>query len=410
MMACPGLSSNNFLSTVLNAVDCQAQAIGSGGYQALAASGSSVLLTLTGLLTLFVALYGYRMLLGEGPGVRDTVLALAKIGIILAMATSWPAFRTLIYDVAFRAPAELASEIGRPAQLPGADGGLVDRLDYADQSLIALGYLGTGEPGEPPRAGARAPQPGPAPLPPAPLAGFNEFTLSGTRVIFLAGSITSLSAPWLLAGLLLALGPFFIAFLLFDGTRGVFEGWLRVLGGAALGALGASIVLGVELALIEPWLGQLIATRLAGYPTPGVAVELFAVSLIFALILGAVLYGVGRVAHGFRLPRTWRMAPQEIQCRPQANLPQTFDSRAASVDESRTRAVVIADAIAASQRRAAGPVVVTGGLAPGSLAPGATQVRPGLSGEPAPLPLGQSQKRRTTTRSSISVERRNRRA
>ena len=31
----------------------------------------------------------------------------------------------------------------------------------------------------------------------------------------------------LIAGLLLALGPFFVAFLLFDGTRGLFEGWVR---------------------------------------------------------------------------------------------------------------------------------------------------------------------------------------
>ena len=68
----------------------------------------------------------------------------------------------------------------------------------------------------------------------------------------------------LVAGLLLALGPFFIAFLLFDGTRGLFEGWLRVLGGAALGALGTAIVLGVELALLEPWLADLLACRLAG--------------------------------------------------------------------------------------------------------------------------------------------------
>ncbi|WP_374524019.1 type IV secretion system protein [Sphingopyxis sp.] len=412
-MACPGLSSDNFLSAVLNAVDCQAQAIGSGGYQALAAPGSSLSLTLTGLLTLFVAFYGYRMLLGEGPSVRDGVLALAKIGIVLALATSWPAFRTLIYDVVFRAPAQLASEIGRPAHLPGAGGGLVGRLVYADQSLIALGYLGTGEAGEPPRAGAAPLQPGLAPLTPAPLSEFNELMFGGARMMFLTGSITSLTAPWLIAGLLLALGPFFIAFLLFEGTRGVFEGWLRVLGGAALGALGASIVLGVELAMIEPWLGQLIATRLAGYPTPGVAVELFAVTLIFALTLGAVLYGVGWVAYGFRLPETWRIMPQEVSGRLRAHSRQIVDSRSGSADESRTRAVAIADAAAASHRREAGRVAMAGGLAPASVALGAAQVRPGLGGDlarAAPLPLGQSQKRRTTTRSSASSGRRDRRA
>ena len=38
-----------------------------------------------------------------------------------------------------------------------------------------------------------------------------------------------------LAGLLLALGPLFAIFLLFEGTRGLFEGWVRGLAGAALG-------------------------------------------------------------------------------------------------------------------------------------------------------------------------------
>ena len=73
---------------------------------------------------------------------------------------------------------------------------------------------------------------------------------------------------------LLALGPFFIAFLLFDGTRGLFEGWLRVLAGTFLGAVGSAVVLGVELALLEPWLGQLLALRAVGQSIPGVPVEL----------------------------------------------------------------------------------------------------------------------------------------
>lgn len=412
-MACPSLPSANFLSGVLNAVDCHAQAIGSGGYQALAAPGSSISLTLTGLLTLFVAFYGYRMLLGVGASVRDAVLALAKIGIVLTLATSWPAFRTVIYDVAFRAPAQLASEIGRPAQLPGAGGGLVGRLDYADQSLLALGYMGTGEPGEPRRATAPPLQPNLSPTPPAPLSAFSEMMLGGARVLFLTGAIGSLAAPWLVAGLLLALGPFFVAFLLFGGTRGVFEGWLRVLGGAAMGALGASIALGVELAMIEPWLAQLIAARMAGYPAPGIAVELFAVALIFALTLGAILYGAGRVAYGFRLPDGWRLVPQDIKERLQVSSRQSVDSRADPAVGDRTRAAMIADAVAAAQRREASPVVVAGGSAPVSVSQAAAQVRPGLGGNQArnaPQPLGQSHRRRTTTRSSASAGRRDRRS
>ena len=90
-MACPSISPGGaFLSGVLSYVDCQAQAIGQGGYQALTAPGSIVAVLLTGLLTIFVALFGYRMIMGQTPGTRDGVMALVKIGVVLALATSWP--------------------------------------------------------------------------------------------------------------------------------------------------------------------------------------------------------------------------------------------------------------------------------------------------------------------------------
>jgi len=68
MAACQPLTyESGFVSGVLNFTDCQAQNIGAGGYQALAAPGSTLSIVLTGLLTIFVALYGYRMLFGQTP-------------------------------------------------------------------------------------------------------------------------------------------------------------------------------------------------------------------------------------------------------------------------------------------------------------------------------------------------------
>jgi type IV secretion system protein VirB6 len=110
MAACRGLSPDGpFVSDMLGYVDCQAQTIGAAGYHALATPGSSASLALTGLLTLFVALFGYRMLFAQAPGIRDAVVAIVKLGIVLALATSWPAYRTILYDVALHAPAELAA-------------------------------------------------------------------------------------------------------------------------------------------------------------------------------------------------------------------------------------------------------------------------------------------------------------
>ena len=405
MMACPALPASSFLGGLIDFVDCQAQAIGAGGYQALSAPGSTLSVVLTGLLTLFVALFGYRMLFGHAPGVRDGVLALAKIGIVLALALSWPAYRALIYDVALRGPAELAADIGAPAGLPGAHGGLVARLDNADRFFVALAALGPGDVD----AAARASPP--LQIAPPPAAGFDALALGGSRMLFLSSALAALAAVRMIAGLLLALGPFFFAFLLFDATRGLFEGWLRVLSGAAIGALGTAVVLGVELALLEPWLADLFARRTAEIAIPGAPVELLVVTFVFALVLVAILAASARVAYGFRMPAAWRSATAHLASNLRAAELQLAPAGAAAsavtpaVD--RSRAAMVADAVAATQRREGASTVVAATFETGSSARPAP--RHGLAGDVAdapPPPLGQSFRRRTATRHSASAVRR----
>jgi type IV secretion system protein VirB6 len=413
MMACERIPSDDaVLSGVLDYIDCQAQTIGAEGYRALAAPGSSLSLVLLGFLTLFVALFGYRMLLGQGPGVRDGVLALIKIGIVLALATGWTAYRTLIYDVAFHGPAEIAAEIGRPSALPGAGGGLVARLDQADRTIVALAGLGTGDPVEG-AATTPAAEPGQPALPTAAAReaqAYDGLAMAGARVLFLAGAIGSLAAVRLIAGLMLALGPFFIAFLLFAGTRGLFEGWLRVLGGAALGALGAGIVLGVELALLEPWLNHLVARRLAGQAIIGVPIELFAVTLVFAIALAAVTIASARAAFGLRLPPAWRDSPSVAAVlRGETTRIAGLGREPAHTAADRSRAVMVADAVAATQRREAAPAAATVFAAPSSSTHSARHLTVhDRAAAPPPPRLGQSFRRRTGSRVSASAGRRDR--
>ena len=412
-MACEIIPADDaVLRGVLDFIDCQAQTIGAEGYRALAAPGSSLSLVLLGFLTLFVALFGYRMLLGQVPGVRDGVLALIKIGIVLALATGWTAYRTLIYDVAFHAPAEIAAEIGRPSGLPGSGGGLVPRLDQADRTMVALAALGTGQPIDG-VATTPAAEPGQPALPTAAARetqSYDTLAMAGARVLFLAGAIGALAAVRLVAGVMLALGPFFIAFLLFLGTRGLFEGWLRVLGGAALGALGAGIVLGVELALLEPWLNHLLARRLAEQPITGVPIQLFAVALVFAIALAAVVIASARVAYGLRLPAPWLDSPAlPALLRGEAVRVSSVVREPAAASADRSRAVMVADAVATTQRRESAPAVA-GAFAP---AGGSTHSARHLTvhdrAAPPPAPrLGQSFRRRTGSRVSASAGRRDR--
>jgi type IV secretion system protein VirB6 len=403
----PASSGVAFARRMLDFVDCQAQAIGAGGYQALAAPGSTLSLVLTGFLTLFVAFFGYRLLFGQTPSVRDGVLALVKIGIVLALATSWAAYRTLIYDVALRGPAELAADIGRPAALPGSAGGLGNRLAIADRAFELLAIAGTGQ------AGVAAPQPAPqAQMPgvtPEMFPGFNTFAIGGARVTFLTAALGALALVRLVAGLLLALGPFFLAFLLFESTRGLFEGWLRALAGAALGAVGTAVVLGVQLALLEPWLVDLLTRRYAGQAIPGAPVELLVATLLFALVLLGVLYAAARVALGFRLPPAWHWAQAGLGAAmrgEQARIAGVGREGAEAPAFGRSRAAAVVDAVAASQRRETSPQAA---LATAAL-PAGSRIRPqGPARDteaPAPAPLGQSFRRRTTSRVSARAGRR----
>jgi type IV secretion system protein VirB6 len=420
-MACPPLVPEaGFVRSMMGFIDCQAATLGAGGYQALAAPGSALGLVLTGFMTLFIALFGYRLLLGYGPNLRTGMFAFARIAIVLALATSWPAYRVLVYDVALRGPAELATDIGAPSGLPGAGGGLIDRLDVADQAMVTLAILGEGRPPVQVDANQVAPL---TQTIPQPYPGFNTFAIGGSRMLFLIGAIGGLAAVRMIAGLLLAVGPLFVAFLLFENTRSLFEGWLRVLAGAALAAFGTAIALGAELALIEPWLADLLARRTADEWLPGMPTELLVVTTVFAIVIVAMLYGAARIAWGFRLAPAWRAAPERIadMMRGESQVAAAPGAAAAAAGapaaDTRTRAATVVDAVAASQRREAGqPVVAAQSAGRGAPAgaggrPQAHAGRPHDATEPlGPVPLGQSFPRRTRGRVSASAGRRDRRS
>jgi type IV secretion system protein VirB6 len=402
---------------MLGTIDCQAQVIGSAGYAALAAPGSSVALALTGMLTLFVAFFGYRMLLGETLGAREGVLAVIKIGVVMTLATSWPTFRTLAYDVVLRGPSELAATIGAPAGLPGSGGGLIGRLQFVDDQLVELVQLGTGRPDyteivvgatrplsaeeqvkeqERLRQAQKRPRWDPAE---------DAKRVVQARTFFLTGTIAAFAAVRLLAGLLLALGPFFALFLLFENTRGLFEGWIRGLGGAALGGLATSIVLGVELALIEPWLANILVLRRADVATATVPVELVVVTLVFALTLLAVLVATARVAYGFRFAPAWQRASARLATvfQPAPAVAPSQRSETFNAADDRSRALAVAGAVAATQRREANVPVQ-----PSFTASGAPTRQPVVrtTATPTVIPLGQNSRRRTRGRVSAGAGRR----
>ena len=211
--ACSALSQGaGFVSSITGYVDCQAETLGSGAWASLALPGSTLQVVLTGFLTIFIALIGYNLLLGTSMTVRSGTLAFVKIGAVFALATSWPAYRTVVYDLVTDGPGQLVSEIGPRAGVVGSDGTLLQRLDMTDQALVQLAILG---PGNPPANAYEQ-------IAPPPFAGFDSFALGGSRILFLLTAIGGLAIVRIVTGLMLALGPFFIAFFLFDATRSLF--------------------------------------------------------------------------------------------------------------------------------------------------------------------------------------------
>ena len=295
-MACPTTyTGDGFLVRILGQIDCQAQLIGSYGWLALSEPGSLASTVTTGLLTLFIALFGLRLLFGPTPGSRDVVFDVLKIGIVLTLALSWPAFRTLIYDVVFLAPADIAGRIAATAS-----GEFPQRLQAIDSAIVQLSDYGSGR-----TTGAFLEEEGTG----SSFRGIamqDESALGWSRLFWLTGVIGSVAFFRLAAGLLLALTPLAAGLLLFDATRGLFGGWMRGLVLTLIGSVGASVLLTVEVAVLGPWLEDAVRVRALGYATPSAPTELMAMTLAFALAQLGFVWLLGKVA----FMRGWLSLPR----------------------------------------------------------------------------------------------------
>lgn len=344
MATCPGVSTGGaFLSSLLEHIDCQGRTIGALGYQSLADPGSPLSLLITSLLTIFIALFGLRMILGRAPGVKDNVTAVLKVGVVLLIAASWPAYRTVVYDVIVQGPAQLSAAIGAPAGLPGANGDLVRRLQTSDDAIARLTTLGSGRSDLTSRAprdqnGVALPQER------APLA--DDLAFGSARILFLSGVVAAFALVRLGAGILLALAPLFAGLLLFDIARGLFVGWVRALVFTLLASVAVTLILGVQLALLEPWLAQALQLRQAKVVVAEAPVELLVLCLAFALATAGALWLMMRLAFAVHIPALSHIEAPATSAETPNALGPTHAAATAP-----TRAAAIANALSAAQRR-----------------------------------------------------------
>ena len=279
-------------------LDCQARALGENGFQALAggAMGTAIL---SAMVTVFIALIGYKLLLGHVPDARDGIGWAVRLGIVLALVTSWPAFQALVYRVAVDAPPDIAAVLLPASGLAGES--LAERVQISYDTL-RLG-LDTGQPA----AAAQAGQP-PAAQQVPPLLE----PLKKTASLLVISTVGLAGALRIAIGFLLAVAPLAIMSLLFGGTNGLFIGWVRALAGAALGLVGATVVTAIHLVAVESELAHLAASGAsgaAGAPDPQ---ALTTVVLFFALVAVVTTLAAMLMGSALRLPAApvaWPSSP-----------------------------------------------------------------------------------------------------
>jgi type IV secretion system protein VirB6 len=418
MNACPAFDPlAPYVSAVITFADCRTLSLGESVYRAMGA-GTPFGGALTGLLTIFVALIGYRMLLGSMLSLRDGVLLALRLGVVLTLATQWPAYKTLVFDVVTGAPGELAASASGGSSgdlLPGAIAARIDGVSAAIADLISPATQSVPVPAQPAQT---QPQPGqPAPttqVSAAPLAGtlpqaaYFPLELANTALVVSAlGGLLSVSATM---ALMLALGPLFIASLLFAWTRGLFVAWLRVLLGAMLGTIAVPLVLALDLGIVERQVVALRALVDASQPPGFLPLAIAATTLASAVVLFALLAAVIRVAAGLQLPEAVRSeigslfpVPRGVAGMVGAN--RTEAAAPFALVDSRSRASQVADAMRAQARREDGALPEQVRIV--RLAGAAQRTDPAALPNAAPggPPLGQAG-RRIRQRSTLGAQRR----
>lgn len=280
--ACP--SSGGVVRGLVDSVDCHIRVLVHDSYRELVGPGTTFAAVFTAMLTIYIALIGYQMLLGRG-GVRLTALPVMalKVGMIMAFMTSWAAYQTVIFSALFDGPREMLGALLAPM---GFGGDIYDAVEaaYAALSGAAETYGGQANPA------ANILQGG-------PMLGAGLLWLSAIGVLLT--TIGVILAAKIVLGFLLAVGPVFIALFLFDATRGFFDGWLRATVAFAVAPLAGNVFGAAMLIMMSPFLGVLTENAAANLFDMGPIVTIGLIVIVFAIVMALALRASMTIAGGF---------------------------------------------------------------------------------------------------------------
>ena len=264
----------------LRGVDCAASATAQAAFGRLFGADGGLLVALQILLAIYVAFFGYSLITGRSRiGVAALTPRMMTLGLVLTFATSWAAYQGVVWNLAVGAPNEIAG------LLTGVDGSatqvFADKIDVVFAALIEASGDGAMEGAS---AGATS-------------------TFSPPGLLWLGGTLLLLGTVGVLAtckialAVLLALGPVFVVLALFNGTRGLFTGWLKAVVLLAVTPLFAVLGGSLMLELAVPVLSALAQTP--GQIDPRAAMGFFMIGAVHAALMIMVLKVAGTMVAGW---------------------------------------------------------------------------------------------------------------
>jgi type IV secretion system protein VirB6 len=292
----------NGVGAALTAVDCASTQITASAFNNLFAQGGALEAVLTILLTLYVAFFSISLMLGRSNlSIRALLPRIIMVGLVLAFATSWVAFRSVVWNLFIVAPDYLAT------LLAGSNGSAT--LAFAgklDVVFLAVQEASSGQ------------------------EDFSAFSPAGLMwlgaTMLLLGTVGVLVTARIALALLVALGPIFVVLALFSGTRGLFTGWLKAVVMLAItpliAVLGGSLMLELSVPIISSLVefpGQINAQAAMAFFLLGavhIALMVMAFKVSSTMVAGWRIFGLApsqEVANEARTVATPRQAEMRVQ-------------------------------------------------------------------------------------------------
>ncbi len=342
MSTCTPLTENasQSVAAALRAVDCLASETTASAFGRLFSSGGVLLPALTGILTLYIVFFAISLLTGRSRiGISALTPRMMTLGIVLTFTTSWVAYQSVVWSLAVGAPDQIAGV------LMGTRGSatliFADRVDLIFKAIAEVADSASGG-----QAGAS----------PAASGSFTPGNLMWLgALLLLLGTVGVLVTARIALAVLLALGPIFILFGLFPGTRGLCAGWLRGMVMTAVTPLFVVLGGGLVLELLVPVVSTLRGeagidgrAALALFLIAAVHVALMTMILKVSLTIvsGWTVFGLGAEKGDTEQSSTASNMSPEIYMPLQAEATQAAQ---ASADNLSPRANAIAKAVALSQ-------------------------------------------------------------